>query len=1048
MKTNESLSGERGQFVEYLVRQIVGPVDGDSELVEGEPPHKRYLSGMLYPQESTEINPLNDDDDVIEDQLSVSRADDGTDDALALSGQLYPSSMGLSFVISGGASLVVEIRCARYQKEGSGWRRTAIELTGGNSVKIKPGTTKVQILEGAATLDVVWRTAGMRQLVTVSLVNRLLRDERGRVDGADCLMQASLRCSSAGNSIHPYPVRMNISVSPEEEELALLYRNVPIYAVGHGVSTEWGPPSQGGVTWVATSSIPMHQVPGVAFDLEDPGPVLSLGYMSSIEDDLVATVAALHRFVDRYADWISDRRSEQSGLPRPLAAAAGRLMERLDAASTRMRSGIALIQEDPQVRRAFALANRAMLMQMVRSGEDFAGKRRHRKSAIPDPDGYIDPSRTWRPFQLAFLLMCLESTANPKSPDRELVDLIWFPTGGGKTEAYLGLMAFVIFLRRIRGGDAAAGTTVITRYTLRLLTAQQFQRAATLICACELIRREQRGLLGSTPISIGLWVGASNTPNRFADAVDLLQKILDGDTPNVSFQVDLCPWCGTEIVPEAANERDASTVGIHVDNTSVRMNCPNAGCDFHESLPVCTVDDEIYQRPPTVVVGTVDKFARLAWDERAGVILGAGNSPGPSLIIQDEFHLISGPLGTMVGAYEAAFDIVMSSAGSRPKIVASTATIRRADAQSKGVFGRPVSLFPPSGLDADDSYFVRFDRSPDATGGRLYVGVMPQGHTPLTGMVRLSAALLQGIQELPLTPPLDDAYWTLVAYHNSLRELGKSVTLAHDDIPLRIEQIAQTEDNIRLLPNDVIIELTSNVNAADIPGKIEVLKKRRTDPGAASFVASSNMISVGVDVSRLGLMLIVGQPKTTAEYIQASSRVGRSSPGLVVTLFSPSKPRDRSHYETFPAYHSSLYRSVEPTSVTPFSAPARARALHAAIVVLARHAAGWSGINDAGSFDPESKIWNELRKQLLERVEVSDPEEMEGVRNELQELENTWQRLAEDALPSGGLRYETKGKAHKALLKKFGEAGSGWETLDSMRNVDADCLIAVARSER
>lgn len=1039
---------QREAFVEYVERQLVGPVGGEDERLEGDPPHKRYMSGLLYPQESPEDDPFDGEADDVDDPTSVSRSDDGFDDPITLSGQLQPSSMGLSFVIESGASLVVEIRCARYVKSAGAWNRVPVKLVDEHSIHIAPGTAQVSVLEGAATIDVVWRRTGPQQLVTVSLVNRLLRDGRGRADGSDCLMQASIRCAASSGPVLPYPVQMDVSASPEEEELALLYRKVPTFAVGHGTSTVWGPALDNGVAWVGTAAMPRHAVPGVVFDLESPGPVLTLSHLAEIDARQPAVIADLREFVDRYAAWASLRRLERDGVPSRLQPAADRLLQRVDSAISRMRAGIELIEVDPQVRRAFALANKAMLMQMVRSSEEYAGKRRHRDDSIPDPGDYVDPSRSWRPFQLAFLLESLESTANPESIDRDLVDLIWFPTGGGKTEAYLGLVAFTVFLRRLRGGDAAAGTTVITRYTLRLLTAQQFQRAATLICACELIRRGSPGLLGSTPVSIGLWVGGGNTPNRFAEATELLEKILQGETPNTSFQVDLCPWCGTEIVPSAEDVRDRSTVGIHTDNSSVSMNCPNSNCEFHVHLPVSSVDDEIYARPPTMLVGTVDKFARLAWDEKAGVILGSGAFGGPSLIIQDEFHLISGPLGTIVGAYEAAFDIVMSAAGSRPKVVASTATIRRADEQSRGVFGRRVALFPPSGLDADDSYFVRFDRSPAAAGGRLYVGVMPQGHTPLTGMVRLSAALLQGAKELPLTSPLDDAYWTLVAYHNSLRELGKSVTLAHDDIPLRMEQIAYTEDDIRPLPNDSIIELTSNVHAADIPGKIEVLKKPRSDSGVASFVASSNMISVGVDVSRLGLMLIVGQPKTTAEYIQASSRVGRSCPGLVVTLFSPSKPRDRSHYETFPSYHSSLYRSVEPTSVTPFSAPARSRALHAALVVLARHAGGWAGVTDAGSFDPDAAVWQDLREQLLERVEISDPDEMEGVRSEVRELEDAWIALAQDALSSGGLRYSAYGRAHVALLKGFGEAGPGWETLHSMRNVDADCRIVVAKGEQ
>jgi len=320
---------------------------------------------------------------------------------------------------------------------------------------------------------------------------------------------------------------------------------------------------------------------------------------------------------------------------------------------------------------------------------------------------------------------------------------------------------------------------------------------------------------------------------------------------------------------------------------------------------------------------------------------------------------------------------------------------------------------------------------------------MPQGHTPLTAMVHLSAALLQSAEDVPVSAAGADAYWTLVAYHNSLRELGKSVTLAHDDIPSRIAVIAETEDGVRALPSDSIIELTSQVRAAEIPGKIETLKKTKGQEGASSFVASSNMISVGVDVPRLGLMVIVGQPKTTSEYIQASSRVGRKSPGLVVTLFSPSKPRDRSHYEGFVSYHESLYRSVEPTSVTPFSVPARQRALPAAIVIMARHAGGLPALQDANSFNPDDASWVALRESFLERVRASDPDEMEAVRGEIEKLECDWVAQQSAASSSGGLRYRSEGRSHRGLIRRFNESGDGWPTLGSMRNVDSECRIQI-----
>lgn len=1025
---------DRDLILGYLVRQLVGPVDGPKEELAGEAPHRRYITGILFPQEP----PTAEDESAeIEDEAAVAPAEDSLDDPVAMAGQLQPSSVGLTFVTEPDAGVLVEVQMARYGVHGSLWRRADCSLAGDGAVRLQPGTGQVTILDGAATLDAVWRRHGRRQIVTVSLVNRASRGDRGGIDGSDCLMQVRVRCTPDRGGLLPYPTPDLLTTDNEEEELNLLYRNTPTYALGHGAAAVWDTMGEQ-PAWAETAFLPRAVVPGVEFDLPNAGPVLGLAFLSGAERQPAETVKRLRAFVANYGLWQSRVQQAATELPERHRPAAGRVLIRIERAVRRMESGIDLIESDQQTRRAFAQANRAMLMQMIRSGPDFAGSRSGFLDPVPPAPDYADPTRRWRPFQLAFLLMTIESIADEECDDRDVVDLVWFPTGGGKTEAYLGLVAFTILLRRMRGGDRSAGTTVITRYTLRLLTAQQFQRAATLVCALELLRRESPGQFGSTPISIGLWVGGGNTPNTYVHAVELIQQIRAGAWSSVSFQIDLCPWCGTEITPE--KQDDDAAFGIRATNSSLRMNCPNASCEFHGHLPVMTVDEAIYEHLPTVVVGTVDKFARLAWDERSGALLGAAGSPGPSLVIQDEFHLISGPLGTVVAAYEAALDTVMQANGTRPKVVASTATIRRAQQQCEGVFARDVALFPPSGLEADDSYFVRFNRD---TPGRLYVGVMPQGHTPLTAMVHLSAALLQAPEEVPLESPADDAYWTLVAYHNSLRELGKSITLAHDDIRSRIQVIASAEDAVRGLPDDAIVELTSNIPAAEIPGKIETLERTRGEAGCAGFVASSNMISVGVDVSRLGLMLVVGQPKTTSEYIQASSRVGRSTPGLVVTLFSPSKPRDRSHYEGFLPYHAALYRSVEPTSVTPFSAPARTRALHAALVVIARHGAGLPQTQDAAQFDPDSPRWRDLLSGFLSRAAVADPAESAMVEQQVMDLTSEWQAMQRAALPSGGLRYWASGRAHRGLLRRFNQSGDGWPTLDSMRNVDAESRIWV-----
>jgi hypothetical protein len=1042
---NNDGAADRRLVLDYLERQLIGPVGADDEIL-GELPHRRYLTGILFPSEVDADTGLAEDiQDETPGDVPGRLGEDQADEPIALTGQRLPSAVGVSFVLSRWGPVSAEISAARYGKQDDGWRRSPIQLAGEQAILLAPpptpGRTQEWILDRSASLDVVWRAFGDGALVTVALVNRRRIPEEGGVNPADCLLQVNLRCSPAEGLISPYPSSLSIQSDEEEEELALLYRNVPTFAVGHGAAAVWGKEADRRVAWVGTSYLPSHAIPSVSFELPDAGSVLSLLRLGQIDTD-TSVIDDLDRFLDRYDAWAGELQATAAGVQPRLAGAAARLLGRVRDAGLRMRRGVRLLESDehPEVRRAFAMANRAMLRQMVHAGEDFSGRRRQWTDSLPAIPDYDDGTRAWRPFQLAFLMLTIESVVLDESPDRDLVDLIWFPTGGGKTEAYLGLVAFTIFHRRLVHGEDGAGTTVITRYTLRLLTAQQFQRAATLVCACELIRRKAPDILGSRPISIGLWIGGNNSPNQYSQAVALLGKIKNKEWTSVSFQVDLCPWCGTETIPEGDAPDEA--YAVHPANDSFRMACANPECDFHDHLPVSSVDEDLYDNPPTVLIGTVDKFARITWEGRAGVFLGAGNDPGPSLVIQDELHLISGPLGTIVGLYEAAFDVVMHRHGARPKIIASTATIRRAEEQVRGVFGRKVVMFPPSGLDADDSYFVQFDRDKP---GRLYCGVMPQGHTPLTAMVHLSAVLLQAPMEVPLTPPADDAYWTLVAYHNNLRELGKSVTLAHDDIPARMSVIAEAEEDVRPLPDNEILELTSNVPAAEIPGRLEQMQRRRGEKGAVSFVASTNMISVGVDVPRLGLMLVSGQPKTTSEYIQATSRVGRGKvDGLVVTMFSPTRPRDRSHYESFVPYHSALYRAVEPTSVTPFAIPARNRALHAGLVVMARHARGWEPNDAASLFSAADGEWQELVNSFLERAAMAEPDEAQDVERHLQELETRWAELALDAEETGGLRYSTSGgREHIGLLHRFGERGKGWETLDSMRNIDVQVSLRV-----
>ena len=1052
----DDLLSARDAMLDYIKKELVGPRGGDREELREEP-HRRYMAGILYPQQSYSDALVEENEEdvtgVVGESSSEQSNENQGDDPIALANQYLPSSMGISFYIRGRPVVLVEVRAGLYMEETAypgkrseqrRWRR--LPLAAG-PIEICPGTVSADgvsrvesmILDGAARVHSVWRQAGEGWLVTVTLINDRRHSGRGLPPGADCLCQAGFRCRAPeGTMITAYPQARLLTDDPEEEILELLYRDAVAFGAGHGCSVAWEDPVDGAVREVWTEVMPTHQVSPLTSNVSGSDEVLSLLYLANgAEHDPAVLQARLSEFVDRYGEWIIGLEDSWDGVPARMRDAAGRVVERLWRAEGRMRQGIELLASDPDARRSFGLANRAMLMQWIHGGDDRGGRRK-RASEVVYTDPELSDTMKWRPFQLAFQLLALPSMAEPGHPDRNVVDLIWFPTGGGKTEAYLAIAAFHIFHRRLRFVETGVGTTVIMRYTLRLLTAQQFRRASRLISACELLRRGREPLLGREEISIGLWVGRSAAPNRCDEANEKYLQLLTEDRPRSPFQIDWCPWCGAELVP-AERSDDLSLYGIRSTPSSFELYCPNETCPFHEHLPIQIVDDELYRRPPTLVLATVDKFARLPWEERAGAFFGDDAIRPPELIIQDELHLISGPLGTIVGMYEMAIDALASWRGTPPKILASTATIRRADQQCMGLYARRVQQFPPSGLNAEDSYFARFDTQQP---GRLYVGVMGQGHTGSTNMIRTSSALLQAPVDLGLQGRVRDAYWTLVAYHNSLRELGKTLNFAADDIPARIMVIADDQAPRRALNEDNVLELTSNIGAEGLGATLERLERRQGEDGSVSLLACTNMLSVGVDVQRLGLMLVNGQPKSTSEYIQATSRVGRGAvPGLVVCLYAPTKPRDRSHYERFLAYHQALYRHVEPTSVTPFALPALNRALHAVLVILVRHGLGLRSETDAGLFDEELTGLTDVIDRIVARAGEVDPREVLSTKKHLQNLVMEWGVWATQP---GNLRYQSSQRQQKVLLKTVGDAReTGWETLNSMRNVDRGCLIHV-----
>lgn len=1112
----------REEVIRYLRRELVGPSPGfpavqinkEEILRSQDPPRLRYSTGILFPLRCE----VSDQADIKEQEIQTAEAapidgateppasagasevvDSGnptdqqpeTDVDLNLANQYLPSAMGLSALLKLPQRLNVYVEAAQYEKcelpgfgrarskGGSqttpwGWLRKpfsatvcfdASELSGNRTVAVEKLIETDNGSKLAMHVISRPRQADGTRLVTFTLLNR--NEASTTSSDALCFFQCRFEVSDEAKSpcFLEYPDR-RISEDAEERTLRFLYRKKRVFAVGHGCAADWQVDHAGQCHRVWTESLPVYELRPIVH-AEIPNLTLSMGQLA-VEGD--AAIDLCEQLAAAYDRWIEDQRKrlvDPDDVPPPFIDVACANISSCEMCLSRMRRGIALLKSDSRVRRAFALANEAMFLQQahyelasmkVRKWDPTRGGLRLSERFVP-PD-YAAKASAWRPFQLAFLLINLESIARPESDERNIVDLIWFPTGGGKTEAYLGLSAIAIFYRRLSDPEGA-GTAILMRYTLRLLTTQQFQRAASLICACEHLRRSGRFPLGDTPISIGLWVGGAVTPNRQQEAVAVLNRLYHSPGEN-QFVVLACPWCGAEMGPVKSGNTWKVKGYIKVTKPSrVVYRCEDSDCPFSSEagLPLDVVDESIYENPPTLVIGTVDKFAMMPWRPEARSLFGLRHGfPPPDLIIQDEMHLISGPLGSMVGHYETAIEALCRAAthGHGPKIVASTATISRANEQIAALYdGRSAFLFPPQGLEVGISFFAREEA---ASPGRCYAGVFASAlPSHVTSQIRVVSALLQSVKSIGVNDPERlDPFWTLMVYFNSIRELGHAATLIRADIReymnamwdrqgLTKDVSAEAPKERRFINRD--LELTSRIQSNRIPEILADLfnpLKSFQDFGAVDVCLATNMIQVGLDVPRLSLMAIVGQPKTTAEYIQASSRVGRKEPGLVVTIYNPARPRDRSHYEHFRAYHESIYRYVEPTSITPFARPVIERALHAVTVALVRMLGSDAIRERPNAPPPDDETVNLVRSIIENRVSRVDERELDAALRRYEDLIDEWRRVP----PSKYGDFAPPDIEEPLMYPSGTERNPRWSirplaTPSSLRNVDATCDTAV-----
>ena len=1078
----------RDYLTQALRLDLVGPWPTHELAKEGLPgwvrPSNWYLAGFLIPSKSPPQHTADEDenDDVSEVPERAGLAEENNEDHKSAKKGFFPSSIGISFLISMEVeALKVTVRWGDYTPDevvgddGQStpiWQRTPRKEIVGISLQgnaQEPAVIAVPNSDGME-LHVVDRPIPAEDLgnqipegtrsASIFLVNNRTPNKE-KPDKAFAF-QSELEVQGD----RPFVPRPNLRVANAEdwdEQMAdLHYADTPGYATGHGVSAEWQTVDDAcrilRTTWIPTAEVEKTETRNV------PSVELSMEALGSLADGKAAQNALLP-LLDEYRAWIEQQRDRMTGWSAPRGETAEQLLWFAERAADRIQEGVDVLAKDADALDAFRVANRAVGRALQQRLDD-----------IQSPQ--------WKAFQLAFVLMNLPGLADPKDPHRETVDLLFFPTGGGKTEAYLGLAAFTMVLRRLRyresdGGLGGVGVSVVMRYTLRLLTLDQLGRAAGLVCAQELERIQDPDRYGPWPFEIGLWVGKAATPNvlgykgfRGSDSARSKVKQFKSDPRNKPSPIPLenCPWCGKRFAPESF------TLLPDDDRPKeLRIVCVNFECEFSgdRALPIVAVDEPLYRRLPAFLIATVDKFASLPWIGRSGALLGGADRydsagfygaadphqgqnrleaplPPPDLIIQDELHLISGPLGTMAGLYETAIEALcireVDGRIIRPKIVASTATARRANDQIQALFGRPVTqVFPPPGPDRRDSFFARTLPADDVP-GRLYLGVAAQGRNPKVVLQKTWLAIMGAAERAyrdagghKNTDNPADPYMTVLGYFNSLRELGGCRRILEEQIQNTLKGYGRRKrvgEKTSLFHDrktfSEVVELTSRVSTDKVAEARRRLDQRFHDRQRIDCAIATNMISVGLDIPRLGLMVVMGQPKTHSEYIQATSRVGRDDkrPGLVVTLLNIHKPRDRSHYERFRHYHETFYRAVEVSSVTPFSARALDRGFSGALVAMARHCnpllTPASGVEKI--VDERMALEQRLLNAFLERVRqqpILDSDELEerlrNVQLRIGDLLDSWRKVFEDYATDGVRlqyqKYESDGA--KPLLREM-----------------------------
>ncbi|AWL78488.1 helicase [Capnocytophaga canimorsus] len=917
------------------------------------------------------------------------------------------------------------------------------------------------------------------KFIKILLANRLNHPKDKFSFGNELLNSKAIfqgEISVLGATFLPY--KQFSEINPFDEELNLInfqYRAEKSFAIGHGCAVDWNDPKN--PTELKTTFLPEVDIKNYsnAFretfpnELKEITELKKLSIWSDLEKS--AIIQKLTRFADEYKKWITEQ--EKTKADDSYQKSLNTILEKQNQTYKRLLKNIDFLNENEVAFKSFLLANTAMYIQMLISNKDLFGKKGIELSEIDKTINYnnldffknhsFNPN--YRPFQLAFFLLNLESIINEDSDDRHnIVDLLWFPTGGGKTEAYLAITAFTIISRRILHGKDAEGVSVIMRYTLRLLTAQQFERATKLILSLDFLRRffkpTDEYFFGEDEISIGMWVGASTTPNSYSEAKSIHKKVFDeitkinnkksGDYKKENtFPITNCSWCGCNLISQ--NNLGYFDLGYRATSKTFSTSCLNPACAFNTELPIYFVDDKIYQKPPTLLFATVDKFAMLSRREEGHRLFNSldENKLPPDLIIQDELHLLSGPLGSITGLYESIVELLSTKGKRKPKIITSTATTRNTKQQVAMLYGnRELNIFPPMGATYDDNFFSYVSTESK----RKHIGFMPTGKTALNSQIQVLGNLLLARIELfryykekgnlsqEETIDRENNFWTIVSFYNSLRDVGK----VYNKVP------AEISDFLKLLHNRYQLnryiygfnyfglasrtkELTSRVesnsikkllNELEMPFSLLTKDNYKFVQNTVDLVLASNMFSVGIDIERLNVMLMNGQPKNIAEYIQASSRVGRKDKGIVINLLDANRSRDKSYFENYVSFNNAYYKFVEPLSVTPFTEIALDKVLASLLVCFVRHKQGLYLDKRAKDFTGDYKV---LEMFLSERIK--NKKQLDYALKKLKFLSEKW------TTKEGDLTY-------KILIKKTSDLDD-WILMTSMREIDTNSLIKI-----